>query len=260
MCDSRRSACVLESCRARFCRASRAEFSGNQRGSLGVSDVGLRRRDRQGRRSWFRQTATPHAESALGAAFGGLDYPGVDLWTRMTLAVPDSSEDSRDPDSGGSAAERRLIERARRNSQSALRVLFARYGSWLRKWARGRLPRLARSALDTSDLVQDALHHTFARLKWFKPNHGGSLRAYLRRSIENRIRDQLRRAACRRDYTLPEERVRTSDEGAPQFRQLMDDETWAHYVTGLKRLTIRDRRLLVGRAGARLQLPATRLR
>ena len=100
----------------------------------------------------------------------------------------------------------------------------------------------------SADLVQDALHRTFARLKWFKPNHGGSLRAYLRRSIENRIRDELRRAACRRDYTLPEERIRTSEEGAPQFRQLMDDETWGHYLTGLKRLTKRDRRLLVGRA------------
>ena len=166
----------------------------------------------------------------------------------MTLAVPDSSEDPRDLGSGTSAAERRLIERARRDSQSALRALFTRYGSWLRKWARGRLPRLVRGALDTSDLVQDALHHTFARLKWFKPNHGGSLRAYLRRSIENRIRDELRRAACRQDYILPEERVRTSDVGAPQFRQLMDDETWQHYLTGLKRLSKRDRRLLVGRA------------
>ena len=166
----------------------------------------------------------------------------------MTLAAPDSSEDSRDPGSGASASELRLIERARRDSQSALRALFARYGSWLRQWTRGRLPRLVCSALDTSDLVQDALHHTFARLKWFKPNHGGSLRAYLRRSIENRIRDELRRAACRRDYTLPEERVRTSEEGAPQFRQLIDDETWGHYLAGLKRLTKRERRLLVGRA------------
>ena len=110
------------------------------------------------------------------------------------------------------------------------------------------MPRWVRGALDTSDLVQDTLHHTFARLESFKPNHRGSLQAYLRRSIENRIRDELRRAACRRDYTLPEERVRTSEEGAPQFRQLMDDETWEHYLTGLKRLTKRDRRLVVGRA------------
>ena len=28
----------------------------------------------------------------------------------------------------------------------------------------------------------------------------------------------------------------------------MDDETWGHYVAGLKRLTTRERRLLVGRA------------
>lgn len=149
---------------------------------------------------------------------------------------------------GFSSSERRLVERARRGRPSALDALFTRYRSWLRPWARGRLPPWARSALDTSDLVQDSLHRTFARLKWFEPNHDGALRAYLRRAIDNRVRDELRRAACRRDYTVPEERVRTADEGAPQLRQLMNAETWGHYRTGLTRLTDRDRRLIVGRA------------
>lgn len=102
-----------------------------------------------------------------------------------------------------------------KRSPSALHALFARYRSWLRPWARGRLPPEG-AALDTSDLVQDSLHRTFARLKWFEPNHDGALQAYLRRAVDNRVRDELRRAVCRRDYTVSEERLRTIDEGAPQ--------------------------------------------
>ena len=62
-------------------------------------------------------------------------------------------------------APRGVCSRGRaRGSRSAVDVLFARYGSWLRRWARGRLPAWARATVDTSDLVQDTLHHTFARL------------------------------------------------------------------------------------------------
>ena len=48
-----------------------------------------------------------------------------------------------------SPSERRLLERARRGSDSAVAVLFARYRSWLRSRARGRLPRRTRGTIDT---------------------------------------------------------------------------------------------------------------
>ena len=53
----------------------------------------------------------------------------------------------------------------------------------------------------TSDLVQDVLHHAFARLKWFESKHAGALRAYLRRAVENRVQDEMRRAIRRLDIT-----------------------------------------------------------
>ena len=126
--------------------------------------------------------------------------------------------------------------------------MFERYRPWLRGWARGRLPGWVRGAIDTSDLVQDALHRTFEQLDRFEPKHANALRMYLRRAVENRIRDELRRSMRRRASIAPDEVVRLSDAAAPQHRQLVDDETWSRYLNGLKRLSPRERRLIVGHA------------
>ena len=103
-----------------------------------------------------------------------------------------------------------------------------------------------RGAIDTSDLVQDALHRTFKRIEQFEPKHANALQIYLRRSVENQIRDELRRAVRRRASIAPDEVVRLSDEAAPQHRKIVDDETWSRYLNGLARLTARERRLIVG--------------
>ena len=96
------------------------------------------------------------------------------------------------------------------------------------------------------DLVQDALHGTFERIERFEPKHANALRIYLRRSVENQIRDELRRAVRRRASIAPDDVVRLSDDAAPQHRQIVDDETWNRYLDGLTRLTARERRLIVG--------------
>ena len=152
-------------------------------------------------------------------------------------------------DSSGSSSETRLLARARRGSRPAAEALFWRYSTWLRLWVRGRLPLWVRGAIDTSDVVQDALQQTFARLETFESRRGSALRAYLRRSVDNRVRDELRRATRRQAASLPvPRRVETSDAGAPQLRRLLDSEAWQRYVEGLRRLEPRDRRLIVGRA------------
>ena len=140
------------------------------------------------------------------------------------------------------------MERARQGSHSAVDVLFERYRSWLRSWARGRLPRRARGVVDTSDVVQDTLQRSFAHLASFKSRQAKALRVYLRRAVENRIRDEMRRATFRQGIILPEGSVPASDGSTPQLRQLVDEETWRRYLYALKRLRERDRRLIVGRA------------
>ena len=105
-----------------------------------------------------------------------------------------------------------------------------------------------RGAVDTSNLVQDSLHHTFSRLPEFEPEHAGALRVYLRRAFVNRIHDEMRRAAFRLSAVAPDQPVRLNDEATAQFRQIVDDEAWGRYLQRLKRLNTRNRRLLVGRA------------
>ena len=145
------------------------------------------------------------------------------------------------------SSESRLLQRVRRGSRGAAEVLFGRYGSWLRRCIRGRLPQRVRNSVDTSDVVQETLRYTFARLDWFESKRASALRAYLRRVAENRIRDELRRATRRRDAIAPEQPFRASEAGAPQLRQLADDDAWRRYLDGLRRLRPRERRLIVGR-------------
>ena len=157
---------------------------------------------------------------------------------------PLSTETGRsDPTDPGS--EQRLLNRVRRGSASAVAALFERYAPWLRGRASGRLPRWARSGISTSDLVQDVLHHTFARLTCFESKHVSALRAYLRRAVENRVRDELRRAIRRLDiaHLAPGEApLRSFEDAAPQYQQRLQDELWERYREGLTRLTVRDRR------------------
>lgn len=101
--------------------------------------------------------------------------------------------------------------------------------------------------MDTSDLVQDALHRTLARVSSFRSAHSTAMRIYLRRAVQNRIGDHLRRAMLRQRVIEPSQPLLLSEEAAPQLRQVLDDETWERYLEGLKQLTPRHRRLVVGR-------------
>ena len=161
--------------------------------------------------------------------------------------MPLPFRESRKTESPGADSEQRLLDRVRQGSRSAADLLFSRYASWLRRWARGRLPQWARDGMDTSDLVQDALHRTFAQLARFRSVHVTALRSYLRRTIQNRIGDQLRHATLRRRLALPNKAFQLSDEAAPQYQQFLDNETWSRYLKGLKQLTPRQQRLIVGR-------------
>ena len=114
-------------------------------------------------------------------------------------------------------------------------------------------------AVDTSDLVQDSLHHTFSRLPEFEPEHAGALRAYLRRAVVNGIRDEMRRAAFRLSAIAPDDPVRVTDEATAQFRQLVDDQAWGRYRQGLERLNARDLLVRRGLLGAAAAAPAVGL-
>jgi len=141
-----------------------------------------------------------------------------------------------------------LIVRARRGDGTATEALLQRALPELRRWAHGRLPSGARGHLDTGDLVQDAAMNALRRLDVFEPQCVGALQAYLRQSVMNRIRDEVRKLVRRPGQReLPEQLM--SEDPSP-LEVAIRDETYERYSTALARLRPKDRRLVVARVEA----------
>lgn len=138
-----------------------------------------------------------------------------------------------------------LIDRARSGDREALDRLFSRHLLPLQRWARGRLPKWARSLADTDDLVQDTLFQTFKRIEAFEPRRVGALQAYLRQAVLNRLRDELRRKARTPDVTDLE-----GVENVAALSPLEDAigrEAVEDYERALERLSQQDRETIIAR-------------
>ena len=85
-----------------------------------------------------------------------------------------------------------LVRRACGGDREAENAVCTRYLPRLHAWARGRLPRGARPALDTGDVVQDVLIRAIRSFPSFEPQHQGSFPAYLRTILANRLNDLAR--------------------------------------------------------------------
>lgn len=138
-----------------------------------------------------------------------------------------------------------LLERARGGDPEALDALFRRFAGPLRRWASGRLPRWARDAADTQDLVQDTLLQTLKRIDEFEPRRQGALQAYLRQAVMNRIRDALRRFDRRGAPAAIESGVVA--DGPSPLEEAIGSETADRYERALERLRPEDREAIVAR-------------
>ena len=139
----------------------------------------------------------------------------------------------------------RLIERARAGDHEALGRLVARHLTPLRRWATGRLPRWARDAADTEDLVQDTLLQTFKRIGDVEIRGPGALQAYLRQAIRNRVRDELRKKGRRPEATgLDGLEV---DGGVSPLEAAIGREAVERYEHALATLTPDEREVIIGR-------------
>jgi RNA polymerase sigma-70 factor (ECF subfamily) len=141
-----------------------------------------------------------------------------------------------------------LIIKARAGDSSALEALLQRCLPSLHRWAHGRLPAAARGHIDTGDLVQDAALNAIKRLDTFEPRHVGAMQAYLRQSVINRIRDEIRRVGRRpAPDALPDD-VPSADTSPLELA--IQTEGYERYRTALGRLRSRDRELVVARVEA----------
>jgi RNA polymerase sigma-70 factor (ECF subfamily) len=138
-----------------------------------------------------------------------------------------------------------LVVRAKTGDRDAAEALLERCLPQLRRWAHGRLPAAARGNLDTNDLVQDAAMNLLRRLDYFEPRHVGAMQGYLRQSVINRIRDEVRRIGRNAPpVELPEEHP--SDHTSP-LESAIKAEAYDRYRSALQTLQPKDRELVVAR-------------
>jgi RNA polymerase sigma factor (sigma-70 family) len=138
-----------------------------------------------------------------------------------------------------------LLQRVRAGDADALDRLLRRYLPPLCRWASGRLPRWAREASDTQDLVQDTVLNTLKHLQTFQPQHEGALQAYLRQAVMNRIRDELRRAH-RRPASVEADDGVASAQPSP-LAQAIGQEMVDRYENALVQLRRADREAIIAR-------------
>jgi RNA polymerase sigma-70 factor (ECF subfamily) len=138
-----------------------------------------------------------------------------------------------------------LLVRARAGDRPAMEALLERCLPPLKRWAHGRLPAAARGNMDTGDLVQEAALHVLGCLDRFEPRHVGAMQAYLRQSVINRVRDEVRRIGRNPPpFELQDEHA--SDRTTP-LEAAIQSEAYEHYREALSQLSAKDREMIVAR-------------
>lgn len=138
-----------------------------------------------------------------------------------------------------------VLARARTGDGEAARVLIERTVGPLRRWARGKLPHYARGGANTEDVVQDAVVRALARVDHFEHRSVDGMQAYLRESVRNRIRDEVRRVTRRGvAQELPEV---LHDHGYSPLEELIRKERSDRYLAALRTLKPNERMAIIFR-------------
>lgn len=156
-----------------------------------------------------------------------------------------SAQRPRPPDEERGESTLDLIARIREGDARAFDLLYARFAPRLRDWARGRLPSRSRDLLDTEDIVQDVLVRSFKHVAGFEPREAGGFHAYLRQSIHNRVRDELRRV--QREPGRDEIDSEHEDAGVSPLEYTIGREQAERYERGLERLRPDEREAVIAR-------------
>ena len=144
----------------------------------------------------------------------------------------------------------KLLDKVGSGDKEALDVLCARYLPRLQRWARGRLPEETRGLVDTDDVVQDVLMQTLEQAPSFDPEHSGAFLGYARRAIQNRIRDELRRA--KRKPSGDQSAGNVIDHKPSPLEEAIGTETLERYEAALGRLTLTEQAAITARLEARM--------
>lgn len=138
-----------------------------------------------------------------------------------------------------------LVRRAASGDDRAIDSLCSRYLAPLKRWAKNRLPARARDLVDTDDIVQETLIKTVRNLDAFEAMRTAGLHAYLRRALDNRIRDEAKRA--RRAGPAGEMPLDPVDAAPSPLERILGREAMARYEEALERLDPAEKDAVVAR-------------
>ena len=175
----------------------------------------------------------------IGTLSGAALRSAVPLWTTDRQALEDQSRRVNESETF------QILLRARAGDSDAVELLCARYLPRLHRWARGRLPRGARSAVDTGDIVQEVLVSVIKRLQVFEPRDEGAFQAYLRQALANRLVDEGRRTVTR-PAASPLDSAWPSNGPSP-LEIAIGREGMERYERALSKLKPEDQRAIVAR-------------
>jgi RNA polymerase sigma-70 factor (ECF subfamily) len=142
-------------------------------------------------------------------------------------------EDPPDQAAGMETTSSLLIQVRQGNGEARNRLL-ERFLPPLRRWAHGHLPARMRGVMETDDLVQVTLIKALDHLERFVPERKGAFLAYLRRIMQNAIRDELRRLNRR---PPPDELPDGQPDGRPSpLDEAIGAETLAAFNAAMEQL------------------------
>lgn len=135
-----------------------------------------------------------------------------------------------------------LLALVREGDDPARDRLVRRFLPLLRTWASGRVPARARGLGDTDDLVQVTLMRALDAATGVRAEREGAFLSYLRSTLLNALRDQLRRASVRAADELDES---MPDRGPSVIEEVMGREVVERYEAGLAELSEQQREAVI---------------
>lgn len=163
------------------------------------------------------------------------------------------------PDPGGSIASAHttqlLLRRIRDGDEAARELLLRRVVPLFERWARGRLPAVARGALATDDLVQVTLLRALRGLDRFESAHPGAFFAYLRRILLNAAKRSASDAAAAGPHLPIEDAGELPAEPGSALEALVGRDNLLAYEQALSRLSEAHQALVVMRFELGMSFP-----
>lgn len=139
-----------------------------------------------------------------------------------------------------------ILERARSGDRAAAATLLERAVPGVRRWARGRLPAMARAEANTEDVVQDAVLRALPHLSRFRHDSVGGLQAYLRTIVMNRVRDLIR-TTKRHGTTTSADAEPLVDDAPSALEVAVRHQNVDRFLAALQRLAPADRQVIIWR-------------